>query len=239
MSTALVWSFLTDYWREALIGVGILAFAGYCHERDNRIRQEAVAEERLEDTRVAIERAEVADSAYRAVARFTGAQLSQMDSLRRVASRRSEEAEANAREASARLVEAGDSLTATLDSAWIVVMQAEAGESLIDPATLKPLITAARIQNREKDRAHQSLADALHDQLAATQDMLAASDSTSRLWQTRYNALEDAYDARGRALTEATEALEVATVDEGPSWTERLLWAGAGVGIGTVAVSVF
>lgn len=222
--TATILRFVLDHWREtllvALLFTAIAGIRGCVQERDARIRQEAVANERLVDLEASNARADSLDKVHARTDSQVAVAQAHISQLRQRADSLAHEAEADAREASIRLAEAGDSLAATLDSLHSVV-----------PPDLRHLTGNARRQHAEEREAQRDVSEALSRQLAATVQMREAADSTARLRERRYGSLEDAYEARGRALERAREALEVRVPEEGGRGIGRDLVA-AGVGAG-------
>lgn len=224
------------------LGVSVIvamgSFAGWLHTHDKLVARNAVAEERLADAREANERAEMLDSAYRSYVTETQPKLASLDSMRDRADSLARVAEGQARDASIRAASYGDSLTATLDSAWTLAVKAQAEGTLIAPTPLKSLLSMARHQARQERSAHRSTAQALREQVSALQRAVSVADSTSSVWRRRHLRLERAYEAEQRACQECREALEAASAgDDGWSTPYKIIAGvaliGAGVAMGS------
>lgn len=203
---------------------GLVTAAGWCvHERDNRIRQEAVH-------KVTVERFVVRDSAREVQARETAARdsaradsIADLSALLDSAEARARVAERGVDEASERAVEAGEDIRASIDS--VAILDPGLGRTmrrqLSDHLEADREVLAAVEGERD---AHQSVAETLREQ--------------RDLWRNRWNDERRLRLTTEDALDEAREALEVRVPEEGTSWGERVLWAGAGVGVGALVVAV-
>lgn len=206
-------TFVLQYWKEIGLGlliVGLVTFGKlWMSERDDRIRSEAEAELLTERADSALAEAQRADSA-RAVADSTAERAQEeVDVARRQAEEERRRAAAAGRRAQVERAAAGDSLRATLDSLHAVV-----------PAPLRPLVQEARVQHRREQEAQRSVVASFQAEMAAVVREREAADSTVALLTMRYDALEEAHEARGRALAEARAALE-ARQRQVDDWTDH------------------
>lgn len=204
---------LLQYWKEIGLGlliVGLVTFGKlWMTERDDRIRSEAEAELLTERADAAVEEARQADSARAAADSAADRAQEEVNEARREAELQRERAAEAGRRARVERAAAGDSLRATLDSLHAVV-----------PVPLRDLVQTARVQHRREQAAQRSVVAALEAGMEARARETAAADSTASLWRRRYDVLEDAHEARGRALAEARAALD-ARQREVDDWTDH------------------
>lgn len=180
-------------WRYVAAGAAVLFAVTTYHQWKDRIAAEAVAEERLADLEVLVAHRDSVAGWARTVQ-----EQAREDSARYARRLDSLEASTNAaiegaQMASQRAVEAGDSLSATLDSVRVVLP--ELGRTAQNQW--------AQIQEaeREEDRFQRQQRDAERARAETFRD-------AARTWQERFNAEREVRLATEDALAEARSAIE-------------------------------